>query len=624
MRRTQVIIILTIIITYLSACTFPNNGTTILLPELTQAESIMYEHPDSALHILQEMQVPASSDKLQKATWALFLTQAKYKNYIEEVADSTFINIAYDYFMHQENTQRRAMVLYYKGIFCKIAGKPEEAQKLYLAAIEEVEKTEDYQLAHLIYIELGDLYIFRDLYEDASKNIEKALHYAELANDDKYICSSYIFLARIMAALNQMNTSIEYYQKAILLAEKTEDNYLCSGAMNELAGIYTNIKDYQSALKYAQKALQIKETDKIESLGQNFLVLGEIYYNLPISDSAYYYFNKALHSSSIYTVRAAYQGLYYVSRDNHEYEKMSVYCDQLLNYQDSIQTLNKSSELAEMQKKYDQQKIINENSQLEMDKKNMINIILLAGIGIVVGIAVMIYIYQKKLLRKERLLQRKEEEINQNTIKIQENEMIIARNRNRMEELAMQIEENKEVQEQLEEEHKALVEIQQQNESLKQENETLQDNIDKYSFTLNEKSNKLKRLEILAKENQRLRDRETYLSNLLIKDIRVIKNLKDKKAPIDVLQWEEIKKNIDLLFDNYTIRLSQVIPSITESDLQICCLIKLRFSNPTIASILNISPQSVSKRKFRLKDRITQKLGSLGESHTLDLWLLEF
>lgn len=174
------------------------------------------------------------------------------------------------------------------------------------------------------------------------------------------------------------------------------------------------------------------------------------------------------------------------------------------------------------------------------------------------------------------------------------------------------------------EQHKALVEIQQQNESLKQENETLQNNIDKYSFTLNEKSNELNRLEILTKENQRLRDRETYLSNLLIKDIRVIKNLKDKKSPINILQWDEIKKNIDLLFDNYTIRLSQVIPSMTESDLQVCCLIKLRFSNLDIADILNISPTSVSKRKFRLKERIIQKLGSLGESHTLDLWLLEF
>ena len=71
---------------------------------------------------------------------------------------------------------------------------------------------------------------FRELYEDAFKNFEKALHYAELANNDKYICSSYIFLARAISALNQMNTSIEYYQKAILLAEKIKDNYLCSGA----------------------------------------------------------------------------------------------------------------------------------------------------------------------------------------------------------------------------------------------------------------------------------------------------------------------------------------------------------------------------------------------------------
>lgn len=624
MRKKRVINWMVILSILLTGCKQKKDTLQTLLPPLVKAEHIMYEYPDSALHILQEMQMPASSDKLQKATWALLLTQAKYKNYIEEVEDSTLINIAYNYFMQQEDAQRRAMVLYYKGILCKKAGKTEEAQKLYLAAIEEVEKLEDYQLAHLIYVELGEFYVFRELYEDAFKNFEKALHYAELANNDKYICSSYIFLARAISALNQMNTSIEYYQKAILLAEKIKDNYLCSGAMNELAGIYTNIKDYQSALKYAQKALQINETDEIESLGQNFLGLGEIYYYLAIPDSAYYYFNKALYSSSIYTVRAAYQGLYYVSRDNHEYEKISVYCDQLLNYQDSIQTLNKSRELAEIQKKYDQQKIINENSQLEMDKKNMLNMILLAGIGIAMGIAIMVYVYQKKLLRKERLLQRKEEEINQNTIKIQENEMIIVRNRNRMEELTMQIEENKGVQEQLEEQHKALVEIQQQNESLKQENETLQNNIDKYSFTLNEKSNELNRLEILTKENQLLRDRETYLSNLLIKDIRVIKNLKDKKSPINILQWDEIKKNIDLLFDNYTIRLSQVIPSMTESDLQVCCLIKLRFSNLDIADILNISPTSVSKRKFRLKERIIQKLGSLGESHTLDLWLLEF
>ena len=112
MKKTHIIAVLIIVIICLSACTPKNDDTTVLLSELTQAESVMYEHPDSSLHILQEMQVPASSDKLQKATWALLLTQAKYKNYVEELADSTLINIAYDYFMKQDNPRRKAMVLY--------------------------------------------------------------------------------------------------------------------------------------------------------------------------------------------------------------------------------------------------------------------------------------------------------------------------------------------------------------------------------------------------------------------------------------------------------------------------------------------------------------------------------
>lgn len=58
MKKIQIIVILIITISYLSACTHKKDKTSILLPELTQAESIMYEHPDSALYILQGMQVP--------------------------------------------------------------------------------------------------------------------------------------------------------------------------------------------------------------------------------------------------------------------------------------------------------------------------------------------------------------------------------------------------------------------------------------------------------------------------------------------------------------------------------------------------------------------------------------
>lgn len=101
-----------------------------------------------------------------------FITNpSQIQNYIEEVEDSTLINIAYNYFMQQEDAQRRAMVLYYKGILCK---KPANRRgtKLYLAAIEEVEKLEDYQLAHLIYVELGEFYVFENYMRTLLKTLK--------------------------------------------------------------------------------------------------------------------------------------------------------------------------------------------------------------------------------------------------------------------------------------------------------------------------------------------------------------------------------------------------------------------------------------------------------------------
>ena len=78
------------------------------------------------------------------------------------------------------------------------------------------------------------------------------------------------------------------------------------------------------------------------------------------------------------------------------------------------------------------------------------------------------------------------------------------------------------------------------------------------------------------------------------------------------------------IYDNYTIRLRNQIPELTENDIRICCLIKLSFSNVEIASILGISSASVSRQKLRLKERITQKVGPLEKNLTLDLWLKEY
>ena len=158
---------------------------------------------------------------------------------------------------------------------------------------------------------------------------------------------------------------------------------------------------------------------------------------------------------------------------------------------------------------------------------------------------------------------------------------------------------------------------------LKLENNKLQNHISNYAQSLKEKSKELEAMEHLSEENQYLHKREAFLCNQLIKQTELFNKLKTTKY-IDDQLWQEIKEKIDLLFDNYTKRLYHQIPSLTDGDIQICCLIKLRFSNGDIANMLAISPTSVSKRKLRLKERIVQEIGSLGENQSLDLWLMEY
>ena len=128
-------------------------------------------------------------------------------------------------------------------------------------------------------------------------------------------------------------------------------------------------------------------------------------------------------------------------------KKMSQYCDSMIVYQDSIEILNRNKELMDMQEKYNQQKLLNEKNQLKIENNTIIRNVLITLVVVFCLIAILIYIYQRKLIRKEHIIQRNEEEIQLNTLKRQENERIISRNQSRMKELAEQMEANKDAQE---------------------------------------------------------------------------------------------------------------------------------------------------------------------------------
>ena len=603
------------IITSLISCTHNKNYTTTFQPELAKAEAIMYRYPDSALHILQGIQPDNPSNNEQYATWALLMTQAQYKNQIEQ--SDSLINIAYSYFINQDNAQRKALALYYKGILCHESHHAEDALSFYLEATTEIEKTNDYQLGFLINSEIGLMYLYRKLNDYAMEYFEKAHHNAELSNNQTYIAFSFIYIARAFSQKKQYNKAIEYYEKAIKIGQVNNYPTILASAMNETSFLFLKTGENKKALQYAKDCIKIKKTD------QRIFSLGDTYRYLKMYDSAYFYLNQASLSPNIHTARSAYQALFYISQEEKDYKKAVEYSNKLWFYQDSIGKTDRNKALIEMQEKYDQQKIINENNLSQIKKDRIIRNVLIALIILSFIIAITNYLYQRKIVSQKQEILEKEEKIRYFTMKIHENETLINRNKMRIEELTIPMEGSQEIKEQWKEQNKIRQEIQQQNEMLKLENNKLQNHISNYAQSLKEKSKELEAMEHLSEENQYLHKREAFLCNQLINQTELFNKLKTTKY-IDDQLWQEIKEKIDLLFDNYTKRLCHQIPSLTDGDIQICCLIKLRFSNGDIANMLAISPTSVSKRKLRLKERIVQEIGSLGENQSLDLWLMEY
>lgn len=607
-------LIISIIISLIS-CTHNKNYPTAFQPELAKAEAMMYRYPDSALHILQGIQPDIPSENEQYATWALLMTQAQYKNQIEQ--SDSLINIAYSYFTKHDNAQRKALALYYKGILRHESHHAEDALSFYLEAATEIEKTNDYQLGFLINSEVGLMYLYRKLNDYAMEYFEKAHHNAELSDNQTYIAFSFIYIARAFSQKKQYNKAIEYYEKAIKIGQVNNYPTILASAMNESSFLFLKTGENKKALQYAKDCIKIKKTD------QRIFSLGDTYRYLKMYDSAYFYLNQACLSPNIHTARSAYQALYYISQEEKDYKKAVEYSNKLWFYQDSIGKTERNKALIEMQEKYDQQKIINENNLSQIKKDRIIRNVLIALIILSFIIAITNYLYQRKIVSQKQEISEKEEKIRYFTMKIHENETLINRNKMRIEELTIQMEGSLEIKEQWKEQNKIRQEIQQQNETLKLENNNLQNHISNYAQSLKEKSKELEAMEQLSKENQYLHKREAFLCNQLIKQTELFNKLKTTKY-IDNKLWQEIKEKIDLLFDNYTKRLCHQIPSLTDDDIQICCLIKLRFSNGDIANMLAISPTSVSKRKLRLKERIVQEIGSLGENQSLDLWLMEY
>ncbi|MDE6741843.1 MAG: hypothetical protein K2J58_05885 [Muribaculaceae bacterium] len=82
---------------------------------LMAADSMMEDHPDSTLTVLSDFHLKPESSSADSAYYALLLTQARYKNFIDETDDS-LISAAADYFLRHSDSERAYRALFLRGM----------------------------------------------------------------------------------------------------------------------------------------------------------------------------------------------------------------------------------------------------------------------------------------------------------------------------------------------------------------------------------------------------------------------------------------------------------------------------------------------------------------------------
>lgn len=577
------------------------------IPELVKAEKVMFDHPDSALHILESMEKPSSrTDKENHALWCLLTSQAKVK-LIMKIPSDSLVKIAYDYYKPTNNARRKAMSALYMGDINYELRNVEEALLYYLEAQTEVEKTDDYKTGYLVMVSLGRLYLYRNLANYALEACMKAYDYSIKDSNKRYQLASLKFLARCYCISDEFSKAIDTYNKCCELALQLGLIKYYYDIQGEIALVYKNSGEIKKSLEILS-GFPIKYQPAL-LMGKNYFLLGKL-------DSAYIYLNKALNTRNIYTKASAYECLYKLANNPMYHQYLKTYCDSLLFYNDSIIRIDKGKEIIAYKEKFNNEKLLSEKQRLKIEKANVTYWWMFTIVIVLLLVILLIYVY----VRKRIAMHKKEEELTILALQLHSKELEVEKNDSYILELQSQYEQSTKKEESYIEQIEILNNLQQENKRLLEEKNMLQEKMASYSISSHELSNvKLRSDKLLLLEK-----REKELCSLLLSQMPFLRKLHLKPIYLNDTELNDICKIADNIFQNFTQRLSNDVSVLSEHEIILCCLIKLRFSIAEISVFLNITSASVSRSKLRIKNKICSEVGESLRDKSLDIWLWEY
>lgn len=555
------------------------------------ADSLVNTCPDSTLALLNQLKEEIKKEpEVTQVYYQLLAIKTKDKAYIPHLSDSIIKQVV-SYYENTKDKNHLPEAYYYAGRVYSDLNDAPQALDYYHKAIDNTTENTDYRLMTLIYYQTGMLYLYQHIFDKSLDAFKKAHHYAILSKNNTLIIYNLREIGRAFTGLNNVDSTLYYYEKAEKAAEKINNTYLVGILNDEIANIYTQLKEYPKAFAAIQKSSSLLK----EKTLVYYTVLADLYHETGKIDSARYYYTLLCSAGNHYQKRGGYRGLSKIARQEGKLLEALVYIDKYHEYKDSINKTMNAEALHKVNALYNYQLHEKENYNLNnIAQKQKIWIITLLYstfslllIFIAEGV---IYHLQKK--RKEVQAERQQDKLKR-----------IANEQYYNSQQYMTLNEQRIA---------ALKEKLQDAKSQKNELEKDLQETEKYLLELTNK-------QIEAKQKIHILSEKAFKESQIYKDFYHVAEMPNsekisEKVKLSQTDWEEIAITLNSTYDNFTQRLQDLYPKISEHELKICILLKISIPPLGIAKLVARSKQAVTSSRKKLYEKIHNKPG------TPDLW----
>ena len=513
---------------------------------LRRVEACMELFPDSALSLLSQIECPECMRGQQRADYALLLTQALDKNYLDNLQSDSLIMIAVEYYKQEGDKLKAGKAYFYYGKVMLLKERFSDAMQAYLEASSLLEETRDYKVQGMVWEYIGYLNSVQGLYENSIDNFKHSIRYYELASDRRRILYGYRNMARGYFSVHHNDSAGWYAEKGLVLSDTVSG--MKASFLHLLGLIANNEKRYPQAIEYFSNAMEV--CDNLNDKYRYSLSLGRVYSEVGQKEKAEDCFVSCINATNIFVSSGAYYYLADMHKKDGNYLKAFLYKEKSDSLLEVTRNAELQKQLLDLQNKYENDKLILENKQIRLENEKqtyfyLFLFVFILGLGIIAFFLVRKR-YRTKLLRNVEIIGNNNAIINRYACRIAELENVSLQERQaKKEEIGI----------------------------------------------LNRK------ILCLIAENKRV------CENSSVDALFVLEELKQGNLIISnmtIAERQHIFDFLDLVHANFITRLKQEF-DLTKNELLLAALLKVGFSNKQLMIVFDCEMKSIYKNRQRLK-----------------------